>query len=198
LIVPIGRWVLREGCRQAKAWQDSGLPPLQMAINVSAVELRNKEFVAGVRTVLKETGLEARYLELELTETFLMQDTKSTAVVLETLKAMGVQLALDDFGTGYSSLSYMRRFPIDTLKIDQSFVRNLATDSDDASIVSAVINMGSSLHMRVVAEGIETREQLAMLRDRHCPEGQGFFFSHPVIAERIGPLLERDENAHAC
>lgn len=126
-----------------------------------------------------------------------MQDTKSTAVVLESLKAMGVQLALDDFGTGYSSLSYMRRFPIDTLKIDQSFVRNLATDSDDASIVSAVINMGSSL--RVVAEGIETREQLAMLRDRHCPEGQGFFFSHPVIAERTGPLQvwERWSNAHA-
>jgi diguanylate cyclase (GGDEF)-like protein/PAS domain S-box-containing protein len=194
LIVPIGRWVLGEGCRQAKAWQDSGLPPMQIAINVSAVELRSKGFVEGVAMVLKETGLEPRYLELELTETYLMQDTQSTAVVLETLKEMGVRLALDDFGTGYSSLSYMRRFPIDTLKIDQSFVRNLATDADDASIVSAVINMGSSLHMRVVAEGIETREQLAMLREQHCPEGQGFFFSHPVIAERIAPLLKRDRH----
>jgi EAL domain-containing protein (putative c-di-GMP-specific phosphodiesterase class I) len=183
LIVPIGRWVLREGCRQAKTSQDSGLPPMQIAINVSAVELRTKNFVEGVRTVLKETGLEPRYLELELTETFLMQDTKSTAVVLEALKDMGVQLALDDFGTGYSSLSLMRRFPIDTLKIDQSFVRNLATEPDDASIVSAVINMGSSLHMRVVAQGIETQEQLTMLRDQHCPEGQCFYFSHPVIAE---------------
>jgi diguanylate cyclase (GGDEF)-like protein/PAS domain S-box-containing protein len=194
LIVPIGRWVLHEGCRQAKAWRDSGLPPMQIAINVSAVELRGKEFVEGVRTVLRETGLDPRCLELELTETFLMHDSNSTALVLETLKSMGVQLALDDFGTGYSSLSYMRRFPIDTLKIDQSFVRNLATDSDDASIVSAVINMGSSLHMRVVAEGIETREQLAMLREQRCPEGQGFYFGHPVIAERITPLLERDKN----
>jgi EAL domain-containing protein (putative c-di-GMP-specific phosphodiesterase class I) len=123
-----------------------------------------------------------------------MQDTKSTAIVLETLKDMGVRLALDDFGTGYSSLSYMRRFPIDTLKIDQSFVRNLATDADDASVVSAVINMGSSLHMRVVAEGIETREQLAMLREQHCPEGQGYFFSHPVIADRIAPLFKRERN----
>jgi diguanylate cyclase (GGDEF)-like protein/PAS domain S-box-containing protein len=192
LIVPIGRWVLREGCRQAKAWQDSGLPPMQIAINVSAVELRTKNFAEGVRTVLKETGLEPRYLELELTETFLMQDTQSTAVVLEALKDMGVQIALDDFGTGYSSLSYMRRFPIDTLKIDQSFVRNLATNADDASIVSAVINMGSSLHMRVVAEGIETLEQLAMLREQRCPEGQGFYFSRPVIAEDIAPLLKRD------
>jgi predicted signal transduction protein with EAL and GGDEF domain len=194
LIVTIGRWVLREGCRQAKAWQKSGLPPLQIAINISAVELRSKEFVQGVRTTLKETGLNPRYLELELTETFLMQDSKSTATVLEALKSMGVQLALDDFGTGYSSLSYMRRFPIDTLKIDQSFVRNLATDADDASIVSAVINMGSSLHMRVVAEGVETREQLAMLREQHCPEGQGFYFSHPVTAERMVPLLERDKD----
>jgi len=193
-IVRIGRWALREGCRQAKAWQDSGLPPMQIAVNVSAVELRHKGFVEGVRTILKETGLEPRYLELELTETFLMQDAKSTAVVLETLKDMGVRLALDDFGTGYSSLSYMRRFPIDTLKIDQSFVRNLATDADDASIVSAVINMGSSLHMRVVAEGIETREQLAMLREQHCPEGQGYYFSHAVTAERIAPLLTRDRN----
>jgi EAL domain-containing protein (putative c-di-GMP-specific phosphodiesterase class I) len=195
LIVPIGRWVLREGCRQAKAWQNSGLPPMQIAINVSAVELRAKNFIEGVRAVLKETGLEPRYLELELTETFLMQDAQSTAVVLESLKDMGVQLALDDFGTGYSSLSYMRRFPIDTLKIDQSFVRNLATDADDASIVSAVINMGSSLHMQVVAEGIETNEQLAMLRDQNCPEGQGYFFSHPVAADGLIPLLGRGKNA---
>jgi diguanylate cyclase (GGDEF)-like protein len=194
LIVPIGQWVLREGCRQAKAWQNSGLTPLRIAINVSAVELRNKKFVEGVRAILKETGLEPRYLELELTETFLMQDASPTATVLEALKDMGVQLALDDFGTGYSSLSYMRRFPIDTLKIDQSFVRNLATDADDASVVSAVINMGSSLHMGVVAEGIETREQLAMLREQRCPEGQGYLFSHPLAAEGIAPLLERDIN----
>jgi diguanylate cyclase (GGDEF)-like protein len=189
LIVPIGRWVMNEGCRQAKAWQDAGLPPMQMAINVSAVELRSKEFVEGVRTVLRETGLDPSCLELELTETFLMHDAKSTALVLETLKGMGVQLALDDFGTGYSSLSYMRRFPIDTLKIDQSFVRNLATDSEDASIVSAVINMGSSLHMRVVAEGIETKEQRDLLHAAACDLGQGFFFSKAVSATDFEALL---------
>jgi diguanylate cyclase (GGDEF)-like protein/PAS domain S-box-containing protein len=194
LIVSIGRWVLREGCRQAKAWQHEDHAPIRIAINVSAVELRAKGFVEGVRAILKETGLDPGCLELELTETFLMQDSRSTSQVLESLKGMGVQLALDDFGTGYSSLSYMRRFPIDTLKIDQSFVRNLATDADDASIVSAVINMGNSLHMRVVAEGIETREQLAMLREQQCPEGQGFFFSRPMAVEKITPLLKRYQN----
>jgi diguanylate cyclase (GGDEF)-like protein/PAS domain S-box-containing protein len=190
-IVPIGRWVLREGCRQAMAWQKAGLPPMRIAINVSSVELRAKNFLEGVRAVLQETGLNPRYLELELTETFLMQDSSATAVVLESLKDMGVQLALDDFGTGYSSLSYMKRFPIDTLKIDESFVRNLATDADDASIVSAVIAMGKSLHMLVVAEGVETAEQAALLRDRHCPEAQGFFFSRPVAADGIAPILKR-------
>ena len=188
-IVPIGQWVLREACRQARAWQDAGLPPMRIAINISAVELRAKDFVAGVRAILTETGLEPRYLELELTETFLMQDSKSTAAVLQALKDMGVQLALDDFGTGYSSLSYLKRFPIDTLKIDQSFVRDLTTDADDASIVSAVISMGKSLHMRVVAEGVETREQLAFLQEQSCPEGQGYYFSRPVVAEEFTQLL---------
>jgi diguanylate cyclase (GGDEF)-like protein len=194
LIVPIGRWVLREGCRQAKDWLDSGLPPMRIAINISAVELRAKNFAEGVRSILQETGLEPRYLELELTETFLMQDSNSTATVLKTLKDMGVQLALDDFGTGYSSLSYMKRFPIDTLKIDRSFVRNLTTDADDASIVNAVIKMGSSLHMLVVAEGVETRDQLALLREQECPEAQGYYFSHPVVADRIPVLLKPGGN----
>jgi diguanylate cyclase (GGDEF)-like protein/PAS domain S-box-containing protein len=190
-IVPIGRWVLREACRQARAWQDAGLPPLPIAINISAVELRAKDFVAGVRAILLETRLEPRYLELELTETFLMQDSKSTAAVLRALKAMGLQLALDDFGTGYSSLSYLRRFPIDTLKIDRSFVRDLTTDADDASIVSAVISMGKSLHMRVVAEGVETPEHLAFLQEQRCPEGQGYYFSPPVSAAEFAQLLGR-------
>ena len=190
-IVPIGRWVLREGCRQARAWQDAGLPPVRIAINISAVELRAKDFVAGVRAILTETGLEPRYLELELTETFLMQDSKSTAAVLHALKNVGVTLALDDFGTGYSSLSYLKRFPIDTLKIDRSFVRDLTTDADDASIVSAVISMGKSLHMRVVAEGVETREQLAFLQEQGCPEGQGYYFSKPVVAGELTQLLGR-------
>jgi diguanylate cyclase (GGDEF)-like protein/PAS domain S-box-containing protein len=192
LIVPIGHWVLREACRQARAWQNAGAPPLRIAVNISAVELRAKEFVAGVQAILTETGLQPQYLELELTETFLMQDSNYTATVLRTLKEMGVQLALDDFGTGYSSLSYLKRFPIDTLKIDQSFVCNLATDADDASIVSAVISMGNSLHMQVVAEGIETAEQLALLKQQNCPEGQGFHFSLPVSAADITQLLTHD------
>jgi diguanylate cyclase (GGDEF)-like protein/PAS domain S-box-containing protein len=191
IIVPIGRWVLREACIQARAWQYAGLAPVRVAINISAVELRSMDFVAGVRAVLLETGLEPRYLELELTETFLMQDPKSTATVLHALKDMGVQLALDDFGTGYSSLSYLRRFPIDTLKIDRSFVRDLTTDADDASIVSAVISMGKSLHMRVVAEGVETSQQLAFLREQRCPVGQGDHFSQPVIAGDFSRLLEQ-------
>ena len=188
-IVPIGQWVLREACHQARAWQDSGLRPVRIAVNVSAVELRASDFVAGVNDILTETGLDPRYLELELTESFLMQDSKSTVAVLQALKGMGVQLALDDFGTGYSSLSYLKRFPIDTLKIDQSFVRDLTTDADDASIVTAVISMGKSLHMGVVAEGVETREQLAFLREQSCPEGQGYYFSRPVVAEQFTQLL---------
>ena len=188
-IVPISRWVIREGCRQARAWQDAGLPPMRIAINTSAVDLRAKDFIATVRTILAETGLEPRYLELEFTEKFLMHDFKATATVVKQLKELGVHLALDDFGTGYSSLSYLNRFPIDTLKIDQSFVRDLTTDTDDASIVRAVIGMGESLHMLVVAEGVETREQLNFLREHACPEGQGFYFSHPVVAGEFSQLM---------
>jgi len=182
LIVPIGQWVLREACRQARAWQEAGLPRLRLAVNISAVELRSKEFVAGVRTILMQTGFDPLCLELELTETFLMQDSKSTALVLSGIKGLGVQLALDDFGTGYSSLSYMRRFPIDTLKVDRSFVRDLAMDAGDASVVSAVINMGKSLHMRVVAEGVEGLDQLVFLKEHGCTEAQGYYFSPPLKA----------------
>jgi diguanylate cyclase len=189
LIVPIGQWVLREACRQATAWQDARLPPVRLAVNISAVELRSREFAADVETILTETGFDPRRLELELTETFLMQDSKPTALVLDALKELGVQLALDDFGTGYSSLSYMRRFPIDALKVDRSFIRNLTTDADDASVVTAIINMGKSLHMRVVAEGVETREQLLYLEEHDCTEAQGYFFSRPVKAETVTELI---------
>ena len=164
LIVPIGRWVLGEACHQAQAWQDIGLAPILIGVNISPVELRAKDFVAAIGVILAETGLEAHYLELELTETFLMQDSTSTSEVLHDLKQMGMELALDDFGTGYSSLSHLKRFPIDTLKIDRSFVHSIATNTDDAGIVCAVISMGNNLHMRVVAEGVETREQLAFLQ----------------------------------
>jgi diguanylate cyclase (GGDEF)-like protein/PAS domain S-box-containing protein len=190
LIVPIGRWVLREACRQARVWQIAGLPPMCVAINISAVELRAPGFVAGVRTILRETSLEPRYLELELTETVLLEDSRSVADVLKELKDIGVLLALDDFGTGYSSLSHLKRFPIDALKIDQSFVHDLTTDEDDASIVTAMIGLGKSLHMRVVAEGVETREQLAILQEYGCPQGQGHYFSRPVPAVEFGHLLK--------
>jgi diguanylate cyclase (GGDEF)-like protein/PAS domain S-box-containing protein len=199
LIVTIGRWVLREACRQARAWQDAHLPTVRVAVNVSTVELRHKDFVAGVRTILAETGLAPCYLELELTETILMQDSTSTAAVLHSLKELGVQLALDDFGTGYSSLSHLKRFPIDALKIDHSFVRNLATNTEDAIIVGLVVNMGNALHMRVVAEGVETPEQLAALRRLACPLGQGHFFDKAMDANEFSGLLDRvGLEARAC
>ncbi len=189
LIVPVGRWVLREACRQVKAWLDAGLSAVPVSVNISAVEFRQKGFLEGVALILKETGLAPRYLELELTESVLMHDAEASASVLKALKVVGVQLAIDDFGTGYSSLSYLKRFPIDTLKIDQSFVRDLATDSDDATIVSAVIGMGRNLKQRVIAEGVETQEQLAFLKTQQCAEGQGFHFSHPLSAVDFEGLL---------
>jgi diguanylate cyclase (GGDEF)-like protein/PAS domain S-box-containing protein len=191
LILRIGRWVLREACRQNRAWQDAGLPPMRMAVNVSAAELRHKEFVEGVRTCLTESRLAPNHLELELTETFLMQDSGSTALVLQSLKKLGVQLALDDFGRGYSSLSHLKGFPIDTLKIDQAFVRDLDTNPNDASIVRAVIGLGRSLNIRVVAEGVETESHFAQLQEHQCPEGQGYFFSRPVIAGEFPQLLRK-------
>jgi diguanylate cyclase (GGDEF)-like protein/PAS domain S-box-containing protein len=191
LIVPIGVWILKEACRQCAAWHAAGFHPLRLAVNISAVELRAHTFVAGVATILRETGLDAKSLELELTETFLMQDSSSTSRVLHEIKDLGAHLALDDFGTGYSSLSYMRRFPIDALKIDRSFVNDLATDKNDASVVNAVINMGRSLHMRVVAEGVETREQLAFLAENACPEAQGFLFCQPVDARSFEAAIRK-------
>jgi len=190
LIIQIGRWVLREACTQARAWQNAGLPPLPIAVNVSAVEFRDKGFVEGVRTILLETGLEARYLELEVTESVLMEDAESTASVLQELKTMGVHLAVDDFGTGYSSLSYLRQFPIDVLKIDQSFIHQITSNPDDSSIVSAIIHMGKSLKHLVIAEGIETQEQRAYLQTQLCTEGQGYLFSRPLVAEQFAHLLQ--------
>ena len=191
LIVPIGRWVLHEACRQATAWAAAGLPPMRIAINVSAVELRDKDFVEHVRLVLADSGLAPHLFELELTETFLMQDSSSTAVVLNALKSLGVRLALDDFGTGYSSLSHLKGFPIDTLKIDRAFVSELNSNPDDASIVRAVITLGRSLQIRVVAEGVESAAQLASLQEFQCPEGQGYFFGRAVAGEELTPLLNQ-------
>jgi diguanylate cyclase (GGDEF)-like protein/PAS domain S-box-containing protein len=189
LIVQIGRWVLAEACHQAQAWQDIGLAPIRIGINISAVELRAGDFVAFISHLIATTGLDPRFLELELTETFLTQDSTSTSAVLHALRAIGLHLALDDFGTGYSSLNHLKRFPIDTLKIDRSFVHGITTNSDDASIVAAVISMGSHLHMRVIAEGVETLEQLAFLQYHACPIGQGYYFSRPVAARECTQLL---------
>lgn len=190
-IVPISRWVMREACRQALAWQDAGLPSMRIAINTSAVELRSNDFAAAVGAILVETSLEPRCLELEFRETLLSHDPEAIAATLSALKAIGVRLALDNFGTGFSNLSCLKRYQLDTLKIDQSFVHDLTTDGDNAEIVSAVIAMGQSLRLQVVAEGVETREQLDFLRDRSCPEGQGFYLGHPVAAAEFSQVLER-------
>ena len=190
LIVPIGRWVLREACRQVQAWLAAGLRAVPVAVNVSAVEFRHSNFAEGVALMLKETGLSPSYLELELTESIIMHDTDGSASVLKDLKDMGVKLAIDDFGTGYSSLSYLKRFPIDTLKIDQSFVHDIAINADGATIVGAVIGMGKNLQQRVIAEGVETQEQLAFLQTRQCAEGQGFLLGKPLLAAEFAHLLE--------
>ncbi len=189
LILPIGQWVLREACKQARAWLDAGLPLGTIAVNISSMEFREDNFLDGVFTTLSETGLDPRFLELELTESVLMKRAESAASVLKTLRARGVQIAVDDFGTGYSSLSYLRKFPIDALKIDQSFVRQITSAPDDTTIVTAVISMGRSLKLRVVAEGVETREELEFLRARQCEEAQGYYFSRPVLPRQFGILL---------
>jgi len=190
LIIPIGQWVLFEACKQAQAWRDLGLQAVPVAVNVSAVEFLAKDFLSGVRAVLIATGVEPHNLELELTEGVLMRDAASTIDTLHALKAIGVQLAVDDFGSGYSSFSYLRRFPIDALKIDQSFVRDITVDQKDAAIVSAMIGIGKSLKQRVIGEGVETAEQLAFLRKQGCTEGQGYYFSRPVPAEQFTTLLK--------
>ena len=191
-IVPIGRWVLRQACLQSRAWLDAKLAPIPIAVNISAVELRSKRFVEDVRAILRETGAEPANLQFELTETALLQDPQSTIAVLKQLRDMGIELTLDDFGTGYSSLTYLRRFPIDALKIDKSFVHGLCTNADDAKIVSAVINLGRSFHLQVIAEGIETRAQFLALQGQDCGEGQGYYFQRPVAAGEFAKLLGAD------
>jgi diguanylate cyclase (GGDEF)-like protein len=190
LILPVGQWVLREACKQAQAWVDAGLPPATMAVNISAIEFRDVHFLEGVFAILEETGLDPRFLELELTESVLMKHADSTESILKTLRARGVQVAVDDFGTGYSSLSYLRKFPIDALKIDQSFVRQITAAPGDTTIVKAVISMGRSLNLRVVAEGVETQQELTFLQAHQCDEAQGYYFSRPIVAQQFAKLLE--------
>jgi diguanylate cyclase (GGDEF)-like protein len=190
LIVPLTQWVLRHACEQAQAWRTMGLAPLRISVNISAIDFRQREFVDNLAAILKQTGLPPNQLELEITESVLMQNVDDTVDILNRIKAMGVRLALDDFGTGYSSLSYLRRFPIDVLKIDQSFVRGLHENSQDAQLISAIIGMGKSLELNIIAEGVETVEQLDFLRAQHCEEGQGFLFSKAVPAKDFAQLLQ--------
>jgi diguanylate cyclase (GGDEF)-like protein len=190
LILPIGAWVLREACKQAQAWIDVGLPAITMAVNVSAMEFRDKNFLAGLVAILAETGFDPRLLELELTESVLMKHAASTATILRTLRESGIRVAVDDFGTGYSSLSYLQKFPIDAVKIDQSFIRQISTAGDDTTIVKAVIGMARGLKLRVIAEGVETQEEAAFLRAYRCEEAQGYFFSRPVPAQQFAMFLK--------
>ncbi|TAM43584.1 MAG: PAS domain S-box protein [Gammaproteobacteria bacterium] len=197
LIVPLGEWVLREACRQIKAWHDTGFSKLQVAVNLSGKQLRQKDFPDRVREILHETKLESRYLDLELTESLLMVDTEETAGIMHALHAIGVSFSVDDFGTGYSSLAYLKRFPIDVLKIDRSFVRDIASDPNDVAIVKTVIAMAHTLGMRVIAEGVETREQLEFLRKQGCDGSQGYYCSMPLSAEEFSELLVDWKRIHA-
>jgi len=189
LILAIGKWVLRSACSQSMQWQRSGLPPVRVSVNLSPRQLNDPELVAAVRDVLAETGLKPDLLELEVTESSVMHNVERALEVLCALKDMGVQLAIDDFGTGYSSLAQLKRFPIDTLKVDRSFIRELPADSEDKAIAEAIIAMGKTLSLTVVAEGVETREQQEFLRERACDQMQGFFFSKPVAAADFAELL---------
>lgn len=182
LIVPLGKWILSESCRQTKQWQQDGIYQASVSVNISALEFRNPDFVTHINAVLDQYALAASSLELEITESVLMEDAYQSQQVLQNLNDMGVALALDDFGTGYSSLSYLKKFPIDVLKIDQSFVKDIYTPAGDGGLVDAAIAMGKSLKKRVIAEGIENRVQLQFLRERKCEYGQGYLFSPPLEA----------------
>ena len=189
LILPIGEWVLRTACSQARAWQEDGLPAMPIAVNVSAVQFRQEGFCALIKRVLVETDLSPQYLELELTESLLLSNEDVVFSVLRELREMGLTLAIDDFGTGYSSFSYLRRFRVNKLKIDRSFIQDVATDTDDAAITTAIINMAKSLRLKVIAEGVENEAQLSFLRKRECDEIQGYYFCKPIMAAEVGQKL---------
>ena len=189
LIIGIGDWVLRTACRQSRAWQDAGLRPIVVSVNMSTMQFRQRNLARWVREVLQETGLAAQNLELELTETIIADDTDHVVGVINSLKALGLKLSIDDFGTGFSSLSYLRRFRFDTLKIDQSFIRNLTSQPDDAAIAMAVIALAHNLRMSAVAEGVETAEHARILRANGCEAMQGYYFSRPVLPDEIADML---------
>ncbi|HEX7953646.1 MAG TPA: GGDEF domain-containing phosphodiesterase, partial [Burkholderiales bacterium] len=191
LILDIGRWVLLTACTQARMWQRAGLPALRLAVNLSPLQLRQENLLGSVTEILRESGLAPQHLELEITENSVMDRSRDTIMTLTQLEHLGVKLSIDDFGTGYSSLAYLKQFPVHTLKIDRTFVRDITTDRDDAAIVNATIAMAKSLGLSLIAEGVETREQLEFLRAAGCDAYQGYYFSVPLPAEAFASLVKR-------
>ncbi len=194
LIVPVGEWVLKTACEQNRAWQEAGYSPGRIAVNLSVRQFKEAELVKHVQSILNTTGLDPTCLELEITESMVMDDAEQTINTLQKLHDFGVHFSIDDFGTGYSSLAYLKRMPISTLKIDRSFVKDITTDINDATVVETIIDMAHNLKLRVVAEGTETIEQINFLRDKHCDETQGYYFSQPLPATQIKPMLEKDKH----
>ncbi|HEX4586204.1 MAG TPA: EAL domain-containing protein [Burkholderiaceae bacterium] len=191
LIAPVGEWVLRAACRQIRAWQDEGITPLPIAINLSATQFTRQDVSATVKRVLAESGTDPRLLEIEITESTAMEHAEHMVATLRDLRALGVRISIDDFGTGYSSLSYLKRFPVDSIKIDRSFIGQIADNADDAAIAKAIIMMAHSLQLKVIAEGVETAAQLAFLVSNNCDEVQGYYFSHPVPGAECAAMLKR-------
>jgi EAL domain-containing protein (putative c-di-GMP-specific phosphodiesterase class I) len=192
LIVPIGRWVMKTACAQNVAWQRQGLPPVCMAVNLSLRQLIDDNLLEDIKAALDDSGMAPNLLELEITESMVMHNPPRLIELLTNIKKLGVRLAIDDFGTGYSSLAQIQHFPIDTLKVDRSFIRNLAQDSENQAITQAIITMGKTLKLTVVAEGVETQEQKDFLRDLICDEMQGFYFSKPIASDQFGDLLRNN------
>jgi EAL domain-containing protein (putative c-di-GMP-specific phosphodiesterase class I) len=185
LIIPLGHWVLEEACRQTKAWHLQGLPHLRVAVNLSARQFSKTSLVDDISQILQQTGLPADALELEITESMVVDDSAAAVKVMERLRALGVEISIDDFGTGYSNLQYLKNFPLNSLKIDRSFIRGLTEDREDAAIIKAIILMARGLGLNVVAEGIETQQQLDFLLEHHCPMGQGYLFREPLAADQF-------------
>jgi EAL domain-containing protein (putative c-di-GMP-specific phosphodiesterase class I) len=188
--------VLHEACRQNKAWQDAGLPPVNISVNMSARQFKEGDLVSRVVSALQRSGMDAKFLELELTESLIMQDVEASIATMKKLQGLGVQLSIDDFGTGYSSLSALKSFPVVRLKIDKSFIDDLATNENDRAVAGAVISLGQKLNMRVIAEGVETDEQVAFLCDNNCDEMQGYHFSKPIPARDIEEVLKAARRVH--